>query len=362
MKSRDARYTFPWALLIISLVAACDTATPDDPLPIVWEYASTIELESLRVSEGGELFGNRRGSISWSSNNGSSWVEVFEGRASVLGLGVGGTICTNDSEPGALFRDAVIYCSTDAGATWSRAPDNSNFLGVDITAMELRDDGQLLVGTSGRVHQGGQAKPKRGLFVSSDLGQTWQETSLTTDDPLAGIEASYSMDGGDLLVVRYQRLAITDNIAGYFRSIDGGQTWEGLPKPPFDQFLVQAMSRSRDGAIYAAGAEAFPGVGRVDGVYSSVDLGESWTRTSFRSDREVLGATALPDGRVIVSAGFDGVFVSDDHGSIWQATNEGLPVSSIGTLDVSVRQLFAGPGFLFALTDQGLYRARLGGE
>ncbi len=362
LQKRLKPHTVMLLVTVILLIGACDSTNDVESDEIVWEQAASIELNSLRVTSSGNLFGGRSAFIYRSTGNGSSWVQVFDQGGSVLGVGKGGALCTADSEPGLLFLDAIIYCSTDAGATWTRAADNSNFLGVDITAILLLDDGQLLVGTRGRVHQGDQARPKRGLFTSSDLGQTWQETQLTTDDPLAGIQDSFILDGGNLIIVRYREVAITDNVVGYFRSTDGARTWERLPKPPFDQFLVQAMSWSVDGSIYVAGAESFAGVGRVDGIYSSVDLGESWSRTSLETEREMTGVTALGDGRVFAAAGYAGVFVSEDEGVTWTESNEGIPVSSIGTLRISVDKLVAGPDFLFALTEQGLYRARRSAE
>jgi photosystem II stability/assembly factor-like uncharacterized protein len=343
-------------LCLLCFVAACDSTSVTDRGEISWDLVNSTQFHSLQRGAEGQLVAGSGSRIFRSVDSGYSWAQIRERGGGVIAVGPEGTLCTADWQAGFLYRDGLVYCSADSGQSWSLLPDNSNFTGADIGAISLLDDGQLLVATNGRVFQGEQALAQRGLHRSLDMGGTWSGTGLLTDDPFGGAAPLFVLSTGDVIIVRFKSEAILNNTVGFFVSTDRSATWTEWPDPPFG--AIRGVARAAGGTLYAVGSEQFPGVGLVDGLYASEDLGASWRRTSLLVlDGALQDVSVASDGRVLVAAGYDGIYISDDDGVSWTPSNGGLPVSSIGTLEVAVEKLFAGPDFLFALTDGGLFRS-----
>lgn len=188
------------------------------------------------------------------------------------------------------------------------------------------------------------------VFISTDGGERW--TSANQGLPRAEIASlvvspNYAEDGYSISWLQYQ---------GLYRTIDRGQSWEQVKAE--EDWYVQAMALSPD---FAADRTLF--VGALDGkLHRSDDGGFAW---------QALGG-GLPPGTVWVRAlalspefardgtlfaGLDrGIQKSNDRGLSWQAVNTGLPSAPDGGL-AGVLALALSPNFV---TDQTLFAALVG--
>lgn len=126
------------------------------------------------------------------------------------------------------------------------------------------------------------------------------------------------------------------------------------------RYPVQALAISPDGLIFA-GTDG-------GGIFRSEDDGTTWTQTNQGLTHPYVSSLVIdPDGRIFagtgsLSAGGSGVFRSDDRGETWTAVNTGLRNPHVVSLalDRANGILYAGtwnlpnnPGGVFRSTDGG---------
>jgi photosystem II stability/assembly factor-like uncharacterized protein len=154
-----------------------------------------------------------------------------------------------------------------------------------------------------------------GLFASEDSGGTWQ-AMLPVDWP-----TRLAFDAADSSVMYY-----SGDSASFYRTDDGGQTWQTLPMLFYSQngcYTVYAAAHPvDDGVIYAgtggcAGIPVLPGEG---GVYYSDDYGANWvTHTHGLTDTDLVDIAFHPaDPDTMVVATRSGrIFRTEDAGLDW---------------------------------------------
>ena len=193
-----------------------------------------------------------------------------------------------------------VYRSTDAGRTWTH-------LGLENThhiariQVHPRDPDVAYVAAVGRLWG---PNPERGVYRTTDGGETWERVLFIDDDTGA---TELVMDPGDprtLFAATYQRRRRAWGFngggpgSGIHRTTDGGDTWteltEGLPEG--DKGRIGLDIYRRDGNLIYALVEAdarvpgqgFGGGGGSDaknGVYRSTDRGETWEHLSTTNNR-----------------------------------------------------------------------------
>jgi photosystem II stability/assembly factor-like uncharacterized protein len=170
-----------------------------------------------------------------------------------------------------------------------------------------------------------------GLFKSVDEGATWEELYGFNDDCHRLL----------IMPSDTQKLFLTTGY-GFYRSTDGGKTWEGLTERisriGYPDPLV--FNPQNEKLMFLAGAEADPyhwmqTRSANPRIARSRDCGETWQvlgrgmpeRLDANFEAMVLEAW---DGRCIVYAGnTDGdVYASEDEGENWVKIVEGLPAFS----------------------------------
>jgi photosystem II stability/assembly factor-like uncharacterized protein len=256
-----------------------------------------------------------------------------------------------------------IYRSVDGGVTWTfvNTPlEPTVSAAPEMLALDPTDDQRLI--TAGR----------RGLFTSSDGGETWAEIDLAT------------ISWNERRVFTAQWLADMPGTAlvgtesgGVFRSDDGAATWSpsstGLNARPLGIGSLLGNDDSSHpglvvdprwtGRLYA--------LSRDFRLYGSSDWGLSWARLdgSFAEGSGVIDVRLDPSrpdvlfARVLVAddqRNFDEIlYRSRDAGLTWTEIGQGLPNPTVGGFDTHspIHWNRDAPSPLLILTDGDVYRS-----
>ncbi len=193
-----------------------------------------------------------------------------------------------------------VYKSTDAGRSW-RHMGLAETHHVSRIRIHPRDPSTVYVAAVGRLWG---ANPERGVYKTTDGGESW-ELVLFVDEDTGAIDLA--MDPNDpetLFAAMYQRRRTAWGFngggpgSGIHRTTDGGASWtkltEGLPEGDMGRIGLDIFRG--DGNLVFAIVEAdkrtpgqgFGGAGggaSRNGVYRSTDRGESWERISPTNNR-----------------------------------------------------------------------------
>lgn len=185
-----------------------------------------------------------------------------------------------------------------------------------------------------------------GAQVSHDLGATW--TGL---DPSLGSTNGFGyglwIDPADS-----RKIFVSTIANGLLLSLDGGSTWavagRGYTSVGSRQVVFDPSNSQR---IYAG---SYLG----GGLFKSEDGGLNWSRHRFAPAGVYVLAVqvnALNSNIVYAATNGDGVFKSVDYGETWAAIGSGLPVSARGVIVTSLTVDPSNGQRLFAATSTGFY-------
>ena len=207
----------------------------------------------------------------------------------------------------ATTGDSVAHL-IQQGDTWN-AELTLKDSGAQCLALDPRHPGTLYVGTRGK-----------GVWKSSDNGQTWQDRKLPQEDVFS--IAVSPVDGTIYAGCEPSML---------FRSIDGGQSWQELsalrsipsaptwsfPPRPWTSHVRWIAPNPHDAEVLIVGIE-------LGGLMYSNDGGQTWTdhRPHAQRDVHALAWHPIVPGRAYEAAG-GGTAWSKDGGHIWERIDTG---------------------------------------
>ncbi|MBU0534702.1 peptidoglycan DD-metalloendopeptidase family protein [Patescibacteria group bacterium] len=162
--------------------------------------------------------------------------------------------------------------------------------------------------------------PKNALYISKDLGQTWQTLGLSG----RGITDIKYYDGKIYATTYYTQ----NNTNGLFVSSDKGATWSYIG-PPYSTNKVTTDSQT----IYLGTENC--------GLWISKDKGDTWTqRIGISCDGTKIYALASSDNLAIVAT-LRSVYRSVDHGETWTEMSS-LLNKSLYYFAINESEVFAG--------------------
>jgi photosystem II stability/assembly factor-like uncharacterized protein len=247
-----------------------------------------------------------------------------------------------------------IFKSADGGQTWRAVDKGLVSRYVFDLAIDQHDPATLYAATAG------------GVFKSTDAATSWRLTGL----PVGAIAVLIDPLNSNTLYV-------AADVRGVFKSSNGGQTWRELIEDPLERFYALALNPKHRTTVYA---------GAGSGVFKTLD-GEHFdasglSRGLFRNETGFEAKHRLWEGFVTALAinprvpstlylGCDyGVFKTANSGFSWRRTSNGIigankrykPVGSLRLDPSKPNTLYAGlyPGGVFKTTDGGRHWRLLG--
>ncbi len=175
-----------------------------------------------------------------------------------------------------------IYKSIDAGKTWTHLGLRDGFQ-IPALAVDPRDPNRVFAAVLGHPYGPNE---ERGLFRSTDGGQTWQK-AIYKDENTGASDVEIDPSNPDVIYASMWEARegpwedsniVNGTSGGLFKSTDGGSTWHpltnGLPKDLSQINLAIAPSNPR--RLYATLAVSSGPLA----VYRSDDAGESWIKAT----------------------------------------------------------------------------------
>ena len=172
-----------------------------------------------------------------------------------------------------------MYKSTDAGENWTK-------IGLDSTehiskiAIDPKNPSTVYVAAPGPLWGDGT---QRGLFKSTDGGQTWKKI-LYINQTTGCADIAIDPSNPDVIYAstwEFRRLPYAfssgGNGSGMYKSMDGGKTWKeltnGLPKKPFGRIAFTLAPSAPNNLVAIVESNE-------TGLFISADGGETWRQQS----------------------------------------------------------------------------------
>ena len=241
-------------------------------------------------------FGACAGGVWKTDDAGTTWKNISDGFLNTSSIGA---LAIAESDPNVIYvgtgesqiRGNVspgdgVYKSTDAGRTWKHV-GLSDTMHISRIRIDPTDSETVYVGALG--HAFGSNKD-RGIFKSTDGGETWKKVLYVSDKAGA---ADLAMDTGNpkiLITAIWQAKRSFWNLesggpdSGIYISFDAGENWEnitynpGLPAGLKGRMGV-SISPAKEGRMWAT-IES-----EIDtGVYRTEDYGKNWELVSDNQD------------------------------------------------------------------------------
>jgi len=340
------------------------------------------------AKEGKTLYVGTAGGGVWKTTNaGASFKPIFDKYCQSIGA-----VCIDQKDPNTIYvgtgesnmRNSVsygdgMYKSTDGGDNWQK-------IGLDSTehiskiVIDPADNKTIYVAAPGPLWSDSKS---RGLFKSTDGGQTWDKI-LYVNDKTGCADVVINPTNGDELIAtmwEFRRYPYAFNSGGegsdMYKSTNGGKTWRKISKKNFitgTQEIVDGKKTKVDstlGRIALALSPSSPGhllaivEAKETKLFVSTDGGETWSKQASTTNVEArpfyfstLAFDPKDDKRVYRPA--FGLSISDDGGrSFTDASNEGGWVHSdhhaIWINPLYTNQVWLGTdGGVFLSNDRGI--------
>lgn len=269
------------------------------------------------------------GGLFRTTDAGATWSPITDGK---VPLGSTGCVAVADSDPNVIYlgtgSDGVrsnvstgrgMYKTTDGGQTWK-------FVGLynagQIGAVRIHPTNPDIVWVSA-VGDAFKSNPDRGVFKTTDGGQTWRKV-LFVSDSVGAMDVELQPGNPNVVYAWMSRLERKpwtiisgSREGGFYKSTDGGDHFTkistGLPAELIGKANL-AVTAAKPDRVYAL-VEAKPG----GGFYRSDDAGQTWNLINSQGaliQRPFYYTTlgADPTNADVVYAGAEGFFKSIDGG------------------------------------------------
>jgi photosystem II stability/assembly factor-like uncharacterized protein len=244
------------------------------------------------------------------------------------------------SRPFEYYFGAVgggLWKTTDGGVTWRPVTDGQlKSSSVGAVAVSESNPDIVYIGM-GETQLRGNIMQGDGVYKSTDAGKTWKHSGLRDTQAVARIRV-HPTNPDVVYVAALGHPYGPNDERGIFKSTDGGQTWKKvLFKSPRAGAVDLCFDPTNPQVLFASIWEVFrtpwmlSSGGPECGLYKSTDGGETWTELTRNPGLPsgIIGKIGVSvsgaDGKrvyAIVENENGGVFVSDDAGAMWRRVSE----------------------------------------
>jgi len=247
-------------------------------------------------------------------------------------------VCGLDAHPDTYYMGAAgggVWKTKDGGESWRNVSDG--FFGGSIGAVAVSEwDPNVVYVGGGEKTVRGNVGHGDGMWRSDDAGKTWRMIGLADSHHISRIRI-HPKDPDTAWVAVMGHLYGPHPTRGVYRTTDGGETWDELLSVSDDVGCVDlALDPSNSRVMFATfwrirrTPYSLSSGGEGSSIWRSTDGGDTWTDISAND--------GLPEGTIgiagvsvsgadpevvyaIVEAEEGGVFRSNDGGDTWKRTN-----------------------------------------
>ncbi len=231
-----------------------------------------------------------------------------------------------------------VWRTRNAGTSWTSLFDGQGSYSVGAIAIDPRNPHVIWVGTGENVG-GRHVAYGDGVYKSVDGGETWTNMGLKESRHISRIIVH--PDNSDVIWVAAQGpLWNPGGERGIYKSSDGGNTWkQTLGDDEWVGATDLVMDSRNPAVLYAATWQRHRNVaihlggGPGSGIHKSTDGGETWTETRSGIPGSNLGKIGLaisyhdPDhiyAAIELDRKTGGVFMSRDRGGSWTKMSDAV--------------------------------------
>ena len=272
-----------------------------------------------------------------------------------------------------------VWKSTDYGLTWTNITDGKiPGIADPIGALAVApSNSNVIYAGTGEADIRSDFDTGDGVYKTTDAGKTWSYAGLRDTHMIAKIAVdpnnariAYAASMGHVFRPNPER--------GIFKTTDGGNTWSKVLFVNDDTGAIDLAMDSRNrNVLYAAmwQAQRFPwklsSGGPGSGLYKTLDGGRHWMRISSNPGfaTGLLGkigvAVAASDPRIvyaIVQAHDGGVFRSNDAGRTWKRVNAEWKLRQRAFYYMALTVDPTNPQVVYAPEVDGIYKTTDGGK
>jgi len=240
-----------------------------------------------------------------------------------------------------------VWKTVNNGTTWEAIFEHESTFTIGDIEVSKSNPEVVWVGT-GENLMARSSFAGTGVFKSIDGGKTWQDMGLH-DTHHIGRVVIHPDDPDIVYVAAIGHQYSFNEERGLFKTTDGGETWDKILYTSDEVGVVDvAMDPSDNQILYASTWRAnrkawnFVGRGEECGIYKTTDGGETWKRlTDGFPVGERVGRIGLdispsnPNVVYAIIANQRDVYRSDDKGLSWKKVNEKRVRSAFGDIKIS---------------------------
>lgn len=175
------------------------------------------------------------------------------------------------------------------------------------------------------------------VFFSDNGGEDWNSYGEVSDSFFINISSMIFLNNGDILVSAWEENG------GIFKSTDEGKTWVRKDNGINTNGITKLIKSPDD--LYA---------GTFDGIYLSINDGESWEKVNTDPDTIDVIDMVRTDTGLLFAIDFNKIYKSTDGGKTWSYVN--LGINGFTWLTISEDK------YLFLGTEGKIYRSDDWGE
>lgn len=268
----------------------------------LWEFAGPIniggritDIEISSFQQDTYYVGAASGGIFKTTNAGASWEPIFDDQPFLsigdieLSQNESNLVWVGTGEPnaggGSLAYDGNgVYKSEDGGISWENK-GLSNVGSIGKVKLDPNDDARVYVAAMGPLFR---KDNNRGVYRTTNGGENWEQVLFVSDSTGVIDMAIHPTNGDIVYATSWERIRRPNarqyggETSGIYRTTNGGNTWveltAGLPTLTAQKGRISIdISKSNPNVLYAMYADA---IGNVQGVYKTINGGDSWTQVN----------------------------------------------------------------------------------